>query len=546
MSDSTVIREFLVSLGFKTDERSLKNFTAGVENATKQVGKMVVAIEGAALAVGAAVASFAANMEQLHFSSQRTGASVQGIRALEYAAQSLGASAGEAMGAVEGLARFMRDTPGGGVWIKSMFGVDTEDAAGNAKDNAEVLLDIGKKLAKMPWWEAQARAEPLGISEKMLMAMRNGDIDKFMAEYRNMTKNVDFEKMEKDAQRFMQAMRRLGIQLEALGYKVADALSQKLGGNLNDLSAWFDKNGQQIANRVAEITLLFMELAEIAGPAIMWVVDKLIALDKETDGMSTKIIAATALFNLLGGAAVVAGIWNLVKAMTALGSATAAAGAGGLLARLLPLALRMGGAAALLFHSGGLNEGEDEWAEEQRKKRSGNGGGRINTEWAMKVLQGFGWTREQAAGMLGNIKNESSFDPAAQNGSHYGLAQWDAKRQADFEKWSGKSMRGSSGYEQLAFMNYEMTKGAEGKAGALLRAATNAEQASNIVYREYERAGDNDVTGPRRARDAVNISNTTQITVNGAGNPAEVGRYVADEQVRVHERISRNNLLGAQ
>ena len=68
MSQPEVIREFLVSLGFKTDQKSLKDFSNGIENATKNVVKLVAAIQGAALTVGAGVAAFASNLEQLYLS----------------------------------------------------------------------------------------------------------------------------------------------------------------------------------------------------------------------------------------------------------------------------------------------------------------------------------------------------------------------------------------------------------------------------------------------------------------------------------------------
>ena len=62
---ANVLQEFLVSLGFKIDDKGLKNFTGSLEAASKGVLKLVAAIEGAALTVGAGVAAFAANMESL-------------------------------------------------------------------------------------------------------------------------------------------------------------------------------------------------------------------------------------------------------------------------------------------------------------------------------------------------------------------------------------------------------------------------------------------------------------------------------------------------
>jgi LysM repeat protein len=43
----------------------------------------------------------------------------------------------------------------------------------------------------------------------------------------------------------------------------------------------------------------------------------------------------------------------------------------------------------------------------------------------MKYLTGKGLTDKQAAGLAGNLQQESQFKPGADNGSHYGIAQWD-------------------------------------------------------------------------------------------------------------------------
>ena len=45
MSDSTVIKEFLVALGFKVDEAKLKKFTQGIDTTTKFVGKLGLGVE---------------------------------------------------------------------------------------------------------------------------------------------------------------------------------------------------------------------------------------------------------------------------------------------------------------------------------------------------------------------------------------------------------------------------------------------------------------------------------------------------------------------
>lgn len=51
--------------------------------------------------------------------------------------------------------------------------------------------------------------------------------------------------------------------------------------------------------------------------------------------------------------------------------------------------------------------------------------GRSNEEKTLNFLLTSGLTPQQSAGVMANIKQESQFDPTADNGTHYGIAQWD-------------------------------------------------------------------------------------------------------------------------
>ncbi|WP_457832807.1 hypothetical protein, partial [Staphylococcus aureus] len=65
MADTAIIKEFLVALGFKVDEKGLKNFKDGVDGATKGVVRLVSTIQGAALTIGAGVSALASKLEGL-------------------------------------------------------------------------------------------------------------------------------------------------------------------------------------------------------------------------------------------------------------------------------------------------------------------------------------------------------------------------------------------------------------------------------------------------------------------------------------------------
>lgn len=126
---------------------------------------------------------------------------------------------------------------------------------------------------------------------------------------------------------------------------------------------------------------------------------------------------------------------------------------------------------------------------------------------AMDYFVGQGWTPAQAAGIVANLQRESGLrmDAVGDGGQAYGIAQWHPDRQAAFQRFTGHSIRESTFAEQLSFVNYEMTRGAEQAAGNRLRNANDAASAGSIVSRYYERPADASGEASRRAAAAQTI-----------------------------------------
>ncbi|HEF5874778.1 TPA: mannosyl-glycoprotein endo-beta-N-acetylglucosamidase [Burkholderia cenocepacia] len=339
MADSVVIREFLVALGFKVDEKGLKNFKEGVEGTTKGVKQLIATVSGAALTVSAGVAAFASKLERLYFVSQRTGASATNLRGFEFAARNMGVSAEAATGTIENLARFLRNNPAGEGYLATL-GVQTRNANGELRDTVDIMSDLGKSLANKPTWLASQYGNILGIDENLMLAMRNGDFEKLLAQYREMSKSTGLDKAADDSHRFMTQLRGLGTSFENLGIRVEGAMLQKIGPQLERFQRWMDEHGDEIANRITEIANAVVRAAAAMGPPLAWLAEKFVELDRGTDGWSTKILLLGVALNALGVFRIAGGIWKMVAALRAAGAATTAASAagGGLLSVLGSLA----------------------------------------------------------------------------------------------------------------------------------------------------------------------------------------------------------------
>lgn len=180
--DSSVLREFLVKLGYKVDPASERRMREGVEKMSDMVMQMAKAAAVMATAVGVAVVKVADDLSDLHFASKRIGASAGNIRAFEFAIKQMGGSGEAARAALEGLARFMRNSPGAEDWLNAN-GVSTRDANGNLRDTVEIYKDLAGVLQGMESSQANVVAQKLGLDDNTLQAIRSGDLKGYMADY---------------------------------------------------------------------------------------------------------------------------------------------------------------------------------------------------------------------------------------------------------------------------------------------------------------------------------------------------------------------------
>lgn len=258
-----VIREFLVSLGWKIDEKGQKNFTDAVATTTLKVAALGTAIAATATAVVAGVAKIADQMEALYFASQRTNASVANIQALGFAASQMGSSAAAAQASLENLARFMRNSPGAEGLLRGI-GVQTRDMNGGLRDTTAILGDLGKQFANMPYYRANAYAQALGIDERTLMAMRQG-LGNFNDEYRDMLRaaGLDSQEAAKQSHLFMNEVRTLGSAFVILGQKIASSLAGSLSGDLRRFREGVVANFGHITEIVGSVVKGILFLADV-------------------------------------------------------------------------------------------------------------------------------------------------------------------------------------------------------------------------------------------------------------------------------------------
>lgn len=317
--NAETLKDFLISLGFKVDEAGARKFDAVVAGTTLKAIELGVKVEEAALSVVAFTAKIASGLDDLYWASQRTGATVEGIKQIGYAVSQVGGSVDGARGSLENLARFMRNNPGAEGFLNRL-GVQTRDASGNMRDMATIFTGVGQRLSSMPYYRANQYAQMLGLDENTLMAMRRG-IGQFSGEYTAMAKAIGYnaDVAAVSSNKFMTSLRSFGLMAGMARDKIGSSLADGLAGSLDRLRRQILENFPKIEGAITGTVKGILWAGEMVGRVIYRLIqlgqgisDWWDSLDKQSQQLIELIGALTAAWWMLNRAMIASPItWVL-------------------------------------------------------------------------------------------------------------------------------------------------------------------------------------------------------------------------------------------
>lgn len=168
-ADSDVIRQFLVSLGFRVDETGSRKFDGTLDRTRRTALTTGKAIIGIGVAAAGMVAAYVSSMEKLYYASRRTGASVENLQALEFGTRKIGLAAGEAQGALEAMAAAVRTNPGLRGLMDQLLGTDS-----SKMDQAQAMIALVQRLSSMPHYMGSQFANLFGMDERTFLMLKQG------------------------------------------------------------------------------------------------------------------------------------------------------------------------------------------------------------------------------------------------------------------------------------------------------------------------------------------------------------------------------------
>ncbi|HGY5920769.1 TPA: transglycosylase SLT domain-containing protein [Klebsiella michiganensis] len=266
--NAETLKDFLISLGFKVDDAGARKFDAIVTGATLKAIELGAKVELAAASVVAFTAKVASGLDNLYWASQRTGATVEGIKRIGFAVSQMGGSVDAARGSLESLAQFIRTSPGAEGFLNRL-GVQTRDASGSMRDMASIFTGVGQRLSSMPYYRANQYAQMLGMDENTLLAMRRG-IGEYMGQYNAMKKAIGFNPDQAAAasNRFMTSLRSFGEMAGMARDKIGSNLAGGLAGAIDNLRRQILDNFPKIERTINAVVKGILWMGEAVGRVV--------------------------------------------------------------------------------------------------------------------------------------------------------------------------------------------------------------------------------------------------------------------------------------
>jgi GH24 family phage-related lysozyme (muramidase) len=571
---ASVLKEFLATISFQTDQGSLRNFVGSLGTATAGAVKLGLAVEAAALAVVGAVSVIASNFEQLYYTSQRVGASAQNLLALQFGMRQIGLSAQDATAAVTGMAMAVRMNPQL-VGMLTGLGVRTMGANGAPRDETEIFRDLVKGLeVKYPqsFWARAQVAAMFGISSSTLLQMEQnpGLLEAGEKRFLAFAKQagVDITKLTKDSRNYENSLRDVGGIFDFLKMKVESVLIENMGPDIKTFTKYatdnFDEISRTLGNLLTALEKVAVFITEnfIGG---LTVIEGLFSkMDEATNGWSTAIM------------------WVLIPALAALGLALSMGPIGATLVIIGAIITGIGYIKAhmpdvggwLKWMQGGLGgDSSSPLFVDPATGRPLNKDGSIDTSSSTSSGGVTPVSGAASPDLTSFVKREEGFDPKSkwdyhQYSSGYGtkasgpnepitreeaerrLATELARHGANIDRAAKAVGLALTSGQRDALTDFDYNTGAgekviSGSGGNLAKILSTmmqyihagGEVSEGLVRRRGREAA---LFSSQRPGGDVAMNQTTTINVNGAGDPHSVATRVAQIQRDVNNNITRN------
>ena len=361
-----VLKEFVVAIGFKVDETSVRKFSQTFDRVVTGLAAVAASVAAAGLAIANHVNKVSGNFEKMYYTAQRTGTTVRSLQEVQYAAQQIGVSADEVTGQINNLYMTMKRNPGT-AGILAGIGVNVQET-----DSVKLYMDFLDKMQHLPDSTKIQMGDIFGQdAQTMLQIMRNpAQFRANIEKRRQMTEaaGIDPDEQARRAVEYQNKIRDLQEKMVILGGVIAD----KLLPHMDKLTDWVDHFLDTLIKMDPKMLTL---ITTIGGFIVI-----LGAVGTAIGAVSAVLGPVLGMFSSLAGALGTIGGAGGVAAGGAAAAGTAAAGGGAtaaiasIAAVAIPIVLGIIAALgiAYLLKKTGVADALQKWGEEHSVEKTWN------------------------------------------------------------------------------------------------------------------------------------------------------------------------------
>lgn len=303
MPGSSMIKEFLVGLGFDIDDASYGEFTNGIAAATKKVALLGAAVKAAAALIFRNVLKTAEGLDELGDISERIGTPVKDIEKLGYIASQTGSSQEALRASLENVAKAAGEATigvGRGKEAFEKLGIKAKDSKGKLKDSAVLLGEIGEKIKKLDKGAQIAFVERLGVDRTLIQTI-TGDVSALSDEFEKMydAAGINANEAAAAAGEFMDEWGKLKEISRQLYRAINVGFMLKFKDDIIRLRKMIMENAASIKRFVSGIMTVITRMASAIGAAAMriigWIVKIANWFDQLDDDIKRTIVIVAAL-----------------------------------------------------------------------------------------------------------------------------------------------------------------------------------------------------------------------------------------------------------
>lgn len=266
------IKEFLVALGFEIDEAGYQKFNRSLASASLRAAAFGAGIQAAAAGAYALLYKIAQGQSQMLSLSEATGVAVGRMEELGYVAEQTGSSQEALTSSLVGLQQAMAGaTIGqGGLAAFQRLGIRIKDANGKLRDTSDVLFEVGQRLQGMDQGRQLMFLNQLGI-DRSLVKMLTTDVSGLTAAYQEMyaAAGTDAQKAAEASRAFVNEVGSIKTVLWMLAKSVGFAVIGKMQADLVRLRKSIIENFRKITQVIQIVVAVLMRVAGAFGALTM-------------------------------------------------------------------------------------------------------------------------------------------------------------------------------------------------------------------------------------------------------------------------------------